>query len=278
MKRPNIYLSTCIALTISSSAIPQTPPDNGDALPPVSVIGTPLDPIPVPTSRAPDHDPNYWWRQSQEPGSGNDPGYVTPAPWDNPPESPLCALLTAQGFPEGCTRQYVQSGPPQISHISDPWQFDHLGSHGQNSSVLRYFFDISLVSLRNCYSDIANDPAYCESRYSSTIRNICNIYARPYYGASNSVTDRELCNEGADNIDFRMATIVSTRTPSFWYRYFEDNQLGIIRAFYVAVDLLTPFIPLDQYNELLVEARKFSNCVTVLNAWDSQNCGPNLPS
>lgn len=278
MNRVNVYLSVSIAIALSAEAFPQEEPPSGDELEPITVVGTPIDPIPVPAGPNPAHNRNYWWRPTDQPGGGGGEGTVTPEIPSPPSISPYCAMMALQGFPDGCSRQYLQAGPPQISQISNPWQLDHLGGYAFNGSLLNTFFDYSAVALRNCYSDISNDPLSCESNYSNTIRNICSIHARPVYSARNDMTDQELCQLGANEIEERMATIASTRNPGFWYRYFEDNQLGVIRAFYVAVDWITPFIPLDQYNELLVEARRYANCKIIVDVWDEQGCGITLPS
>jgi hypothetical protein len=278
MTNHNVLLAASIALGLSSGALAQSIPPEGYELPPVVVVGSPQDPIPVPAGNAPGRDDNYWWKPTNQPNSGGNAGEVTPDLPEPSHSSPYCALMVMQGFPEGCSRQYLQEGPPQIAGITDPWELDHLAGYAFNSHLLNMYFDYSLIALRSCYSDITNDPLHCESSYSSTIRSICNIHAQPFQSARNDMTDRELCNQGADQIDHRMAVIASNRIPGFWFRYFEDIQIGIIRNFYVAVDLITPHLPMDQYNELLTEARRFMNCKIVIETWDEQGCGPLIPS
>ena len=273
MKSQNLFLSACVSIGLAADLAAEEPIPESD-LEPVVVVGAPLDPIPIPVSDFPAIRDNFWWSNTpQSAGSGT----VTPGDWNQTPASPYCALMVAQGFPEGCTRQFIQAGPPDTNRIQNPWQMDQIVSSAHNGGVLNIYFGYSLLSLQTCYSDISNDPSSCEDSYRQSIRTICNMFAFTMPTARNDMSDRQLCNNAADEIDSRMGIAASNRIGEPWFDWFRDVDLGIVRSFYVAWDRIFPLF-LDQYNQLLADAREYRSCEILVNTWDQQGCGSQLPS
>jgi hypothetical protein len=276
MKRPN-FLAASIALVLSESGVAQSSGDEPPAdLPPIVVIAPPLEPPrSIEIGIGGGGSSVYWWDDTEQNGSG---GSVSPSdfPDPDPERAAICALLANAGFPKDCNRTFYNAGPPRIDHIQDPWQLDTLTLQAFNSGVLNLYFGYSLVALRNCYQDQANDPAACETTYRTTIRNTCNIFASPFPTARNDMTDRELCLQGADAIDSRMGTIAGNRAFAPWYAELRD--VGAPLHWQVLISVAGTFlVGLDQYNSLLVSARKWQNCAIVIEAWDANECGSSLP-
>ena len=276
MKKKNLFLSACVSLALYSDLSAQEELPDPD-LETVVIVGEPLDPIPIPVSAFPGIPENFWWSESPQSGSGGGDGTVTPGDWSDTPNSPYCALMAQQGFPEGCTRQFIQSGPPVVDEIQNPWGMDQLVSSAYNGGVLNIYFGYSLLALRTCYSDIGNDPGFCEDSYRQSIRSTCNMFSYTFPTARNDMSDRQLCNQAADEIDARMGIAASNRIGAPWFDWFRDLDLGIVRSFYVAWDRIAPSL-LDQYNGLLVQAREYRGCEILIRTWDEQGCGINLPS
>ncbi len=227
----------------------------------------------------------YFWGDTEQGNSNGGDGSITPNDFENPtPENPaICALMSQAGFPEGCTRTFVDAGPPLVnSVISNPWQFDRLSEWARNNAQLRSHFTGSLVGLRNCYADQANDPALCESDYSARIRNVCNTHAFPFQTVTiifaDPISDRELCLRGAENIDLRMSNVAFSRALAPWYEELR-NIGGFPLRYQVGLEMAIGLMTwMDQYNKLLVSSREWQNCATIISAWDANGCGSSMPS
>lgn len=274
MKRVHILTASISLLFIDSGIAQSSDPDQLD-LGTIIVTAPPLQPpraIELGVGGA--SSDFYFWDQSpNRPG-----GSVSPTDFTNPdPErAAICALLATAGFPEGCNRTFVNAGPPQVNHIQDPWQLDALALQAANSGLLNVYFGMSLVALRTCYGDQANDPAACETAYRTTIRNTCNMFAYTYPTARNDMTDRELCLAGSDDIDSRMGTIAGNRAFAPWYA--EMRDVGLPLHFQVLISLAGTFLAgIDQYNSLLISSREWKNCFLAVEAWDANECGSSLP-
>ncbi|MEX2499546.1 MAG: hypothetical protein WD397_11820 [Wenzhouxiangellaceae bacterium] len=281
--RKGILLAASITAVYAQGTVAQ---DAGDAadLGTIVVTAPPLEPPrTIELGSGGNGSDEYFWGDTQQ-GNQNDGGSITPNDFENPdPENPaICALMSQAGLPEGCTRSFVAAGLPAVnSVISDPWQFDRLSNFAANGQQLRGHFVTSLAELRNCYSDQANDPAFCETRYRTRIRNVCNTHAidAPTFWMilADPIPDRELCLQGADNIDLRMGVTSTERTRASWYESIAEI-LGLRVQYQVAMNLAVALLPwMNQYNELLVLSREWRNCATIIDAWDANGCGSSLP-
>lgn len=197
-----------------------------------------------------------------------DTGAVSHATGGTPPAT-FCALLNAQGAPQGCTRQWINDPTTNpYPTFQEPWQLELV--FGANH-VANWIYGYTTAALGICYSDIANDPLVCEANYSGTIRNICDIYVPDFNQIQPAHTDRELCHQGADEVDIRLAVTASDRAVADWF----NVQISgfAVGPFSVAADFVLDIILSNQYNRALIEARRVQNCETFINAWDENNCG-----
>lgn len=192
-----------------------------------------------------------------DPPTGSiEPGNYVP---DFTPNPEICAVIAANGFPEGCSQQSVAAGRPPIYVGEMPWQIESLMDESFQGRQIQARSGAALSRLANCYANAANLADACEAAYVDEIASIGNMYNNP-----------GMYSEGVGVLSERAQGAATNR----WQHGVLDSlgfslgrfEINVLRFYNWAVGM-------DYWNQSLMALRSFGNCEKIVRAWNDNDCG-----